>query len=101
MESKQDAGETAKEWILDAETEYRFELDSGTTLAIKVRPRGYTSQKYYVLLSTIFELVRGTAEVFGCELAEGKIYVFAYECKAAIFTWHGCTLQMSKIVNIS
>jgi len=25
-----------KEWILDAETEYRFELDPGSSLAIKV-----------------------------------------------------------------
>lgn len=28
----------SREWELDAETEYRFELDSGTSLAIKVRP---------------------------------------------------------------
>jgi polyribonucleotide 5'-hydroxyl-kinase len=26
-----------KEWKLDPETEYRFELDPGTSLAIKVR----------------------------------------------------------------
>ena len=25
-----------KEWVLDPETEYRFELDPGTSLAIKV-----------------------------------------------------------------
>lgn len=28
----------SREWELDAETEYRFELDPGTSLAIKVRP---------------------------------------------------------------
>lgn len=30
------AGADTKEWVLDPETEYRFELDPGTTLAIKV-----------------------------------------------------------------
>jgi hypothetical protein len=29
----------SREWELDAETEYRFELDPGTSLAIKVRLR--------------------------------------------------------------
>jgi hypothetical protein len=29
----------SREWELDAETEYRFELDPGTSLAIKVRQR--------------------------------------------------------------
>ena len=37
MEKKDDVVETPREWILEAETEYRFELDPGTTLAIKVR----------------------------------------------------------------
>ena len=27
----------SREWELDAESEYRFELDPGTSLAIKVR----------------------------------------------------------------
>ena len=31
----------SREWELDAETEYRFELDAGTSLAIKVRPNIY------------------------------------------------------------
>ncbi|KAI0053854.1 Clp1-domain-containing protein [Auriscalpium vulgare] len=66
-----------KEWTLEPETEYRFELDPGTSLAIK--------------------LVRGHAEVFGAELAEGKTYLFAHECKAAVFTYQGCTIEMSCI----
>ncbi|KAG1754357.1 Pre-mRNA cleavage complex II protein Clp1-domain-containing protein [Suillus lakei] len=65
-----------KEWILEAETEYRFELDPGTSLAIK--------------------LARGQAEVFGAELAEGKTYLFGTECRAAVFTWQGCTLEISR-----
>ncbi|KAI3595166.1 pre-mrna cleavage complex ii protein clp1 [Moniliophthora roreri] len=68
--------ESSKEWILEAETEYRFELDPGTSLAIT--------------------LVRGDAEVFGAEMVEGKAYLFGKECKAAVFTWIGCTLKMSQ-----
>ena len=26
---------------------------------------------------------------------EGKIYLFYEECKAAVFTWHGCTIEIS------
>ncbi|KAJ3780149.1 Pre-mRNA cleavage complex II protein Clp1-domain-containing protein [Lentinula aff. detonsa] len=66
---------TAKEWILDAETEYRFELDAGTSLAIT--------------------LVRGRAEIFGAELVERKPYLFGSECKAAVFTWVGCTIEVT------
>ncbi|KAJ7438508.1 hypothetical protein FB451DRAFT_1344386 [Mycena latifolia] len=51
-----------KEWTLDPETEYRFELDPGTSLAVK--------------------LIRGHAEVFGAELAANKPYLFGSECKA-------------------
>ncbi|KAF8919363.1 hypothetical protein CPB85DRAFT_1373536 [Mucidula mucida] len=58
------------------ETEYRFELDPNTSLAIK--------------------LVNGHAEIFGFELVEGQTYVFGLECKAAVFTWHGCSLLMSR-----
>ena len=32
-----DPSDAPKEWVLDPETEYRFELDPGTTLAITVR----------------------------------------------------------------
>lgn len=74
-----------KEWRLLPATEYRFELDPAATLAIKVRlPPAHPAQ-----------LVHGHAEIFGAELAEGKSYLFAAECKAAVFTWHGCTIQMS------
>ncbi|KAG1891418.1 Pre-mRNA cleavage complex II protein Clp1-domain-containing protein [Suillus subluteus] len=66
-----------KEWVLEPETEYRFELDPGTSLAIK--------------------LAHGQAEVFGAELAEGKTYLFGTECRAAVFTWQGCTLEISPI----
>ncbi|KAL0066482.1 Cleavage polyadenylation factor subunit clp1 [Marasmius tenuissimus] len=54
---------SSKEWVLEPETEYRFELDPGTSLAIK--------------------LLRGNAEIFGAEMVEGKPYLFGSECKAA------------------
>ncbi|KAH9846088.1 Pre-mRNA cleavage complex II protein Clp1-domain-containing protein [Lenzites betulinus] len=64
-----------KQWTLQPESEYRFELDPGTSLAIK--------------------LVNGYAEVFGAELAEGKTYLFGQECKAAVYTWQGCTIEVT------
>jgi len=41
------------------------------------------------------QLVRGKAEIFGAELVVGKNYLFGVECKAAVFTWRGCTIEMS------
>ncbi|KAF5358007.1 hypothetical protein D9756_001285 [Leucocoprinus leucothites] len=61
--------------VLKPESEYRFELDPDTALAIK--------------------LVRGKAEIFGAELVPGKYYLFGVECKAAVFTWKGCTIEIS------
>lgn len=37
----------------------------------------------------------GSAEIFGAEMAPEKLYVFGQECKASVFTWNGCTLEMS------
>ncbi|KAL6301804.1 hypothetical protein BKA93DRAFT_795947 [Sparassis latifolia] len=64
-----------QEWVLNPETEYRFELDPGTSLAIK--------------------LLRGHAEIFGAELVDGKTYVYGFECKAAVYTWQGCTIEVT------
>ncbi|KAF7322484.1 mRNA cleavage and polyadenylation factor CLP1 [Mycena chlorophos] len=65
----------SRQWTLEPETEYRFELDPDASLAIK--------------------LVHGNAEVFGAELAANRPYLFGQECKAAIYTWQGCTIEMS------
>ena len=40
------------------------------------------------------QLVRGQAEIFGAELTDGKTYLFYEECKAAVFTWVGCTIEI-------
>ncbi|KAL4887566.1 hypothetical protein BJY04DRAFT_176214 [Aspergillus karnatakaensis] len=55
-------------------SEWRFEVAHGTTVRVK--------------------LLTGTAELFGTELAPSQIYTFS-GTKAAIYTWHGCTLEVS------
>ncbi|KAJ9311222.1 hypothetical protein DTO271D3_8522 [Paecilomyces variotii] len=55
-------------------SEWRFEVAFGTTVKIK--------------------LLDGTAELFGTELAASRTYTFT-GTKAAIYTWHGCTLEVS------
>jgi polyribonucleotide 5'-hydroxyl-kinase len=89
----------SNEWVLEPETEYRFELDPGSSLAIKVCPCIVLDGRYTSL--SRMQLLRGQAEVFGAELAEGNVYLFGFECKAAVFTWVGCTLEMSPCLNYS
>ncbi|GME43395.1 putative pre-mRNA cleavage complex II protein clp1 protein [Neofusicoccum parvum] len=56
--------------------EYRFEVPFNSTLTVK--------------------LLNGTAECFGTELAcnAKEPYLFRPGTKAAIYTWHGCRLQV-------
>ncbi|KAH8728750.1 Pre-mRNA cleavage complex II protein Clp1-domain-containing protein [Phaeosphaeriaceae sp. PMI808] len=58
---------------LAANTEYRFEVDFSRTLTVKLQS--------------------GTAEFFGTELAPSTTYSFQ-GTKGAIFTWHGCRLEI-------
>lgn len=83
-----------REWVLESETEYRFELDPGSSLAIKVRPWSRPTTRVTIYRKNL-QVLKGHAEVFGAELADGKYYLFGHECKAAIFTWQGCTIEMS------
>lgn len=53
------------------------------------------------MLKRDLQVVKGHAEVFGAELADGKYYIFGHECKAAIFTWQGCTIEMSPFLSLS
>ncbi|RKO95315.1 hypothetical protein CAUPRSCDRAFT_12978 [Caulochytrium protostelioides] len=59
--------------VLEAGSEYRFEVDWESPVTI--------------------QLLRGRAEIAGQELIVGKPYVFE-GVNAAIFTWHGCTLEV-------
>ncbi|KAL6710371.1 Cleavage polyadenylation factor subunit clp1 [Coniothyrium glycines] len=58
---------------LNANTEYRFEVSFQRTLTVKLQS--------------------GTAEFFGTELAPSTTYTFQ-GTKGAIFTWHGCKLDI-------
>ncbi|KAL3464277.1 mRNA cleavage and polyadenylation factor clp1 [Aspergillus heterothallicus] len=55
-------------------SEWRFEVAHGTTVRVKLQT--------------------GTAELFGTELAPLQTYTFS-GTKAAIYTWHGCALEVS------
>ncbi|PCH01577.1 Pre-mRNA cleavage complex II Clp1 [Penicillium occitanis (nom. inval.)] len=59
---------------LRAGSEWRFEIAFGATVRVK--------------------LLTGTAELFGTELAPLQTYTFS-GTKAAIYTWHGCTLEIT------
>ncbi|KAI7847551.1 Pre-mRNA cleavage complex II protein Clp1-domain-containing protein [Circinella umbellata] len=58
---------------LDSDHEFRFEVEFNKKVTIK--------------------LLKGTAEVFGTELAIGVTYTFTGR-KAAVYTWHGCSLEI-------
>ncbi|KAJ5246290.1 hypothetical protein N7468_001273 [Penicillium chermesinum] len=60
--------------VLNPGTEWRFEVAFGHRIKVK--------------------LLSGTAELFGTELAELQTYTFT-GTKAAIFTWHGCEIEVS------
>jgi polyribonucleotide 5'-hydroxyl-kinase len=62
-----------KKWTLEKETEFRFEVNEGSTVKIK--------------------LIDGFAECFGAEIAKGKEYSFS-NCNSCIFTWQGCKIEV-------
>ena len=66
--------------ILPARAEYRFEVPHDRLLRLR--------------------LLTGTAEMFGTELVistgqQSTPYTFLAGVKAAVFTWHGCTIEVS------
>ncbi|KAI7949079.1 hypothetical protein MJO28_007900 [Puccinia striiformis f. sp. tritici] len=66
---------SCRPFSLPALHEYRFELDPGESITIK--------------------LVSGTAEISGFELTSAQEYTFGDEIRSAIFSWHGADLEMS------
>ncbi|CAG8574258.1 12561_t:CDS:10, partial [Acaulospora morrowiae] len=66
--------EVSKEWTLEPEHEFRFEVDFGATVKLK--------------------LITGTAEIYGTEIGIGPEYEFSGR-KVALFTWHGCKIEIS------
>ncbi|KFM66836.1 Polyribonucleotide 5'-hydroxyl-kinase Clp1, partial [Stegodyphus mimosarum] len=64
----------AQEFKLEEQTELRFEVEANCKVSL--------------------ELKSGTAEVFGTELVKNKKFNFSSGEKVAVFTWHGCTLEL-------
>ncbi|KAM4636819.1 polyribonucleotide 5'-hydroxyl-kinase Clp1 [Discoglossus pictus] len=62
----------------------KFELERETELRLEVEGPAPVR----------VELVSGLAEVFGTELTRNKKYTFPPGSRAAVFTWHGCTVQL-------
>ncbi|RPB05926.1 Clp1-domain-containing protein [Choiromyces venosus 120613-1] len=64
---------TEKTYEIAKFREWRFEVAFGATVEVK--------------------LLKGSAEIFGTELPIGHKFTFT-GTKSAIFTWHGCTLEV-------
>lgn len=72
MDSKDGVSAPVKEWKLQKQEELRVEAKGKITI----------------------RMTRGTAEVFGMELPEGKEQSFE-KCKFAVFTWGGCDITVT------
>nr|KAF6324292.1 cleavage factor polyribonucleotide kinase subunit 1 [Myotis myotis] len=73
-ETNDDKKPTTK-FELERETELRFEVEASQSVQL--------------------ELLAGMAEVFGTELTRNKKFTFDAGAKVAVFTWHGCSVQLS------
>lgn len=62
----------AAEWSLTKESELRFEVEKPVSM----------------------KLLEGVAEVFGTEVPPNKTLTFDVGSKVAVFTWHGCKVQL-------
>jgi polyribonucleotide 5'-hydroxyl-kinase len=63
-----------KEYSLEVDHELRIEVAAGSEAKVTI--------------------VEGQAEIFGTELVRNKQYVFGSGARLAIFTWHGCIVQI-------
>lgn len=74
----EEAGDEKKlvaKFELERETELRFEVEASQTVQL--------------------ELLTGMAEIFGTELTRNKKFIFDAGAKVAVFTWHGCSVQLT------
>jgi polyribonucleotide 5'-hydroxyl-kinase len=76
---------------LVANSEWRFEVAYGSSIEVKVNQLCILRT---VSTTNAVQLIKGTAELFGTELAPNQPYIFSGS-KAAIFTYHGCTLSVT------
>ncbi|XP_004525577.1 protein CLP1 homolog [Ceratitis capitata] len=71
-----------KDFTLEADSELRFEIED-------------KDAKVYVML------ISGFAEMFGTELVKKKKYEFRTGAKVAVFTYHGCVLNVNGKTDVS
>uniref|UniRef100_A0A5F8H9W0 Uncharacterized protein n=1 Tax=Monodelphis domestica TaxID=13616 RepID=A0A5F8H9W0_MONDO len=74
-EESNDEKKPLAKFELERETELRFEVEASQSAQL--------------------ELLAGMAEIFGTELTRNKKFTFDAGAKVAVFTWHGCSLQLS------
>lgn len=75
-DAKEKTAEESKrvEYKLEKDCEFRFEVENGEEVELEVKS--------------------GMAEIFGTELIMYKKYTFPSGAKIAVFTWHGCVLEI-------
>ncbi|XP_056387452.1 polyribonucleotide 5'-hydroxyl-kinase Clp1 isoform X3 [Hyla sarda] len=78
------SSEAGGSWPSSSGPSTKFELEKETELRLEVEGSAPVQ----------VELVSGLAEVFGTELTKNKKYTFTPGSRAAVFTWHGCTVQL-------
>ncbi|RZF43747.1 hypothetical protein LSTR_LSTR009170 [Laodelphax striatellus] len=71
-----------QEFKLEKDSELRFEIENNNE-------------------TVVLEVKAGMAEIFGTELVKGKPYSFTTGAKVAVFTYHGCTIELKGRKNIS
>jgi len=76
VEQEKAPPEERQQWKLEKDTELRLEIPEGKGKAELV-------------------LLQGQGEVFGTELIKNKKFTFNAGSKIAVFTWHGCTVEIS------
>lgn len=68
-----------EEYKLLKEQELRFEVEGKEPILLRLRS--------------------GLAEVFGTELMKGRTYSFSPGSKIAVFTWHGCVIELEGAID--
>eukprot|EP00002_Diphylleia_rotans_P033095 TRINITY_DN7001_c0_g1_i4.p1 TRINITY_DN7001_c0_g1~~TRINITY_DN7001_c0_g1_i4.p1 ORF type:complete len:351 (+),score=62.83 TRINITY_DN7001_c0_g1_i4:56-1108(+) len=67
---------------------------SPETQRFELKPTQELRFQVAVSEAATLKLVSGNAEIFGTEIVSGKVYEFS-QTKLAVFTWHGCILELS------
>ncbi|XP_038044313.1 polyribonucleotide 5'-hydroxyl-kinase Clp1-like [Patiria miniata] len=72
--SQDDSQQGIKEYKLEKDSELRFEVETDEIVELRLK--------------------EGLAEVFGTELLKSRVYKFTSLAKVAVYTWHGCSLNL-------